>query len=104
MADLTAMAHSVGVPGYASGGDHSGGWRIVGENGPELENTGPSRIHSNAQSKALIDNTELIAEIKALREEVKAGQSAIAANTRQTTKILRDVTQDGTSITTSAAA
>ena len=77
---------------------------MVGENGPELENTGPSRIHSNSQSKALIDNTELIAEIKALREEVKAGQSAIAANTRKSAKILHDVTQNGTSISTSVAA
>lgn len=32
------------IPGFASGGYHSGGLRIVGENGPELEATGPSRI------------------------------------------------------------
>ena len=99
-----AWALSKNLPKFAAGGDHAGGWRMVGENGPELENTGPSRIHSNSQSKALIDNTELIAEIKALREEVKAGQSAIAANTRKSAKILHDVTQNGTSISTSVAA
>jgi hypothetical protein len=40
-----------GTPGsggasFAKGGDHRGGFRIVGENGPELEATGPSRIFS----------------------------------------------------------
>jgi tape measure domain-containing protein len=91
------------VRGYASGGTHDGGWRIVGENGPELENTGASRIFSNPQSKSLLSMDELVAELQALRAEMRAGQEAIANNTRQTTKILRDVTQDGTSITTTAA-
>jgi hypothetical protein len=41
-------------PGFASGGHHSGGWRTVGENGPELEFTGPSRIASNEESVDMI--------------------------------------------------
>ena len=98
-----AWATKNGLPKFAGGGLHDGGWRMVGENGPELENTGPSRIFSHSQSKSMLNNDDLIAEIKALREEVRAGQAAIANNTRQTTKILRDVTQDGTSITTSVA-
>lgn len=40
-----------GLPGFASGGDHRGGWRIVGENGPELEATGASRIFSASQTR-----------------------------------------------------
>jgi hypothetical protein len=47
---------------------------------------------------------ELIAEIQALRSDVRAGQQAIANNTLRTAKILRDVTQDGTAITTVVAA
>jgi hypothetical protein len=35
----------LGIPGFASGGMHRGGLRIVGENGPELEATGPSMIY-----------------------------------------------------------
>lgn len=35
---------ALGLPGFASGGSHLGGLRIVGEKGPELEATGPSRI------------------------------------------------------------
>ena len=90
------------TPQFASGGYHSGGWRVVGENGPEIEHTGASRIFSNPQSKGLLSTDELVAELQALRAEVRAGQEAIANNTRQTAKILRDVTQDGQSITTSA--
>jgi tape measure domain-containing protein len=95
-------AQKKALPQFADGGYHSGGWRVVGENGPELENTGASRIFSNGQSKGLLSTDELVAELQALRAEVRAGQEAIANNTRQTAKILRDVTQDGQSITTSA--
>lgn len=60
---------------FAAGGDHGGGWRMVGENGPEVEYTPPSHIYSNSQSKSLVDNSELIAEMKAemkaLRDEIK---------------------------------
>ncbi len=80
-----------GVSAFASGGEHAGGWRIVGENGPELEKTGPSRIFSNPQSKSLVDNSELIAEIKALREEVaqlRASAERGNENTRNTADIL----------------
>ena len=38
------QSDSTEVPQYADGGYHSGGWRIVGERGPELEYTGPSQI------------------------------------------------------------
>jgi hypothetical protein len=34
-----------GIPAFAAGGMHRGGLRIVGERGPELEYTGPSRLH-----------------------------------------------------------
>lgn len=91
------------LPRFATGGQHEGGWRIVGENGPELEKTGASRIFSNPQSKSLLSMDELIAEMKALRADVRAGQEAIATYTRKTAKILQDVTQDGTAITTVVA-
>ena len=66
-----------GIPGFAAGGDHSGGWRIVGENGPELEATGASRIFNSQQTRDLLGqfsspgegNAVLVAEVKALRAE-----------------------------------
>jgi hypothetical protein len=42
------------VPGYAEGGMHAGGWRIVGERGPELELTGPARYYNNSETRELL--------------------------------------------------
>lgn len=62
------------TPRFAAGGDHEGGLRIVGESGPELEATGPSRIFNHDQARQILsgggNNNELIAELKALRAEV----------------------------------
>jgi hypothetical protein len=51
---LTGLAGSLGIPGFATGGDHRGGLRIVGENGPELEATGASRIFNAAQTREIL--------------------------------------------------
>jgi hypothetical protein len=49
-----AGASFFGIPGFASGGSHPGGLRIVGENGPELEATGPARIYNAGQTAQLL--------------------------------------------------
>lgn len=56
----------------ATGGMHSGGLRVVGENGPELEATGPSRIYSAQQTKSLMSggSGEVVQELRSLRREV----------------------------------
>ena len=43
-----------GIPGFAGGGHHRGGVRMVGEHGPELEVTGPSRIYSNQETRRML--------------------------------------------------
>ena len=65
-------AAAAGVKGFASGGYHSGGLRVVGENGPELEATGPSRIYSSQQTKSLMSggSGEVVQELRSLRREV----------------------------------
>jgi hypothetical protein len=64
------------IPAFALGGMHAGGVRLVGENGPELEVTGPSRIYSAGQTRAMLgggNNSEaVVAELRALRQEVAA--------------------------------
>ena len=71
----SAEYQSLKVPGFAIGGDHLGGYRIVGENGPELEATGPSRIFNASQTASMLrggggrDNAELMAELRAQRIE-----------------------------------
>ena len=86
-----ATKYGVKIPGFAAGGDFGGGLRLVGENGPELEVTGPSRIYNAAQTSAMLsggDNSELLAEIRALRivlqqfaEDSSVGAAAIAIAT-----------------------
>lgn len=41
-------------PGFATGGYFDGGFRIVGENGPELEATGPARIYNSQETKQIL--------------------------------------------------
>jgi len=93
----------VGTPRFASGGAHAGGWRIVGEQGPELEYTAPSRIYSNAQSKGLLDLSELLAAINALRADLRTGQAQSAHNTNKILTLLDRVSRGGNAILTEAA-
>lgn len=79
------------IPGFANGGDFMGGLRIVGENGPELESTGPSRItNSQAFLSQLASpsqsNAVLAAAVERLTAKVESQQAAldkIANNTKQ---------------------
>jgi hypothetical protein len=79
--------------GFAGGGMHSGGLRLVGEDGPELEATGPSRIW-NAQDTARMiggggDNAATERQ-NALLAEQNALLRTLVANTGQTVKETRD--------------
>jgi hypothetical protein len=85
------------VPGFAGGGDHLGGLRIVGENGPELEATGPSRIFNAGQTRSMLGSAsdELVGEVRELRREnaewramQEAHLYAIAKSTRNTEDFL----------------
>ena len=70
------------IPAFAKGGDHIGGMRLVGEYGPELEVTGPSRIFNaddtrkilagnNAAPQVIVQtDPALITELQQLRAEV----------------------------------
>lgn len=80
------------VPAFALGGSHTGGARIVGEFGPELEVTGPSRIYNASQTRSMLagagDSSAVVTELQSLRLEVaalrsesRAGDVAIATNT-----------------------
>lgn len=73
--DILDLVTSMGLPAFADGGMHSGGWRLVGERGPELEYTGPSRIFSNAESLQMVarpaaNDGALLNEMQAVREEL----------------------------------
>ncbi|WP_339109271.1 hypothetical protein [Thioclava sp. GXIMD4216] len=76
--ELQAMGVDIEIPQFARGGLHGGGLRLVGENGPELEATGASRIWTADQTRRMLSGgegaqdgllREVIAELKSLRQE-----------------------------------
>lgn len=109
-ADIDTLRQRVrelgGIPAFATGGLHSGGLRLVGERGPELEVTGPARYWSAADTTAMLGNSQrreelLAAEIRALRAEVQGLRSearATAENTGKTQRLMQRVTRDGESM------
>jgi lambda family phage tail tape measure protein len=66
-----AAKASGSIPAFASGGMHSGGIRLVGEKGPEIELTGPSRIISNKDAAKALSGAggqeQVVAELQALK-------------------------------------
>lgn len=76
--------------GFAKGGYHWGGARLVGEHGPELEVTGSSYIHDAAATRRMLsgdsgpdDGNDLAAEVRSLRY-------AIEANVKWTFQLAKD--------------
>lgn len=63
------------IPRFAKGGFHSGGLRIVGEKGPELESTGPARITSNNDLAKLLSNDDVVAKLSALIQEIQTNNT-----------------------------
>ncbi len=49
-----AQKYGFSVPAFAGGGSHSGGWAMVGENGPELAYMPPARIYTAPDTSAII--------------------------------------------------
>lgn len=96
------------VAAFAKGGFHTGGLRLVGENGPELEVTGPSRIFNADQTRAILaggDDSQMLVLLRALlqeqqrlREEVenlRIEARATASNTGKMARQLDRIEADG---------
>jgi hypothetical protein len=94
--------------GFASGGYHTGGLRIVGEKGPELEATGSSRIWNAKDTSSMLSggSDAVVAAI----EETNSKLDAMATTQRGMAKdlgaledmVLR-VTENGTNMLTAPA-
>jgi hypothetical protein len=97
------------IPAFAGGGSHSGGARWVGEDGPELEVTGPSHIFNTTQLRSMSrsGNTErleaLVAEQSLQLEAMNYALRAIAVSSSLTARVLKRITPDGNSLQTVAA-
>lgn len=95
-AGMGGRANHRNIPGFANGGTHAGGLRIVGERGPEIEATGPSRVMNNKDLMSALGNNErLINEVRQLRQDIQRGNFAIAKNTQKTARQLERWDVDG---------
>lgn len=54
-AELLAKKYNVKLPAFGNGGDHSGGWAMVGEYGPELAWMPPAHIYTAGQTNSMRD-------------------------------------------------
>lgn len=105
------------VPAFASGGSFGGGLRIVGENGPELEATGPSRIFTASQTRSILSggsNNDVLQELRAMRQDnaalrddnaaMRQELQAIAGHTNKTARLLDRAMPEGDAFATRTAA
>jgi hypothetical protein len=79
---------------FALGGYHSGGFRLVGERGPEIEATGPSRVFSANQAKRMMQNPDLVEAVKSMKEEItelRNEQRQLGINNNKYTKRTYDL-------------
>lgn len=96
------------IPGFINGGNFAGGVRMVGEVGPEVEATGPSRIHSTRDLISALrspseSNSVLAAAVERLTATVERQQQAldqIQRNTRRQADTLDVVTEGGNAMRT----
>lgn len=91
--------------GFAAGGLHDGGVRMVGENGPEIEVTGPARYYSAGQTAAMLGGgAEVANEVRQLREENQAQARAMVQLQSRVTRLLERWDGDGMPETRSVTA
>ena len=87
------------VPKFAAGGDHAGGWAIVGDGGgPELVNMPPGRVYSHSASQKMLDFSAVVAKLEDLRKQVEkmSGHTEqTASNTAATADMLDRVSAGG---------
>ena len=98
------------LPQFADGGSYQGGLALVGEEGPELINFNqPGQIFTAGQTRGLMnqDNSDLVEELQALRQEVQMLRSEARATALNTGKLDRRfdrmtaITPNGESLRTS---
>jgi len=90
-AAANARAGVTPAPRFAAGGMHAGGLRMVGENGPELEATGPARIWNDSQLRSALQGQgadAAVAEMRALRDDNRAQARSMAALYTRMVKVL----------------
>ena len=101
-----ANGETVKIPGYAAGGNFSGGIRLVGERGPEIELTGSSKILNARQTADALNGgggSAVVAGLRALADQlddIRANTQAGALSGNNVVKLLNRVTDGGNAMLT----
>lgn len=110
LASAMSSAAAISVPQFAEGGFHAGGLRIVGERGPELEATGPSRVWNQSQLAGALggnNNAALVAAVDRLTAQnarMSAELAEIKASTSKLAEQFDSVSAGGNALLTEAMA
>jgi hypothetical protein len=110
LASAMSSAAGISVPQFAEGGFHAGGLRIVGERGPELEATGPSRVWNQSQLAGALggnNNAALVAAVDRLTAQnarMSAELAEIKASTSKLAEQFDSVSAGGNALLTEAMA
>jgi TP901 family phage tail tape measure protein len=78
-----------GIPAFARGGVHDGGWALVGEEGPELAWMPPARVYSHSQTQGMLGGAAAggSAEIASLRQDLREGLGQLAVRVAELHKL-----------------
>lgn len=91
---------NLAVPRFAAGGYHSGGWAMVGEQGPELVNMPAARVFNATDTRAMLGGTDpaVLEELRAVRAElagIRASSNNIATSSGKTAEVLKTASNGG---------
>ena len=86
--DVDRFLRKENLPAFASGGYHSGGWRVVGEREPEIEFTGPSTILNRRNLMDSISTDGVVRELQSLKEEMAAQNADLTYFMQVTAEVL----------------
>ena len=99
--DLQRMFAEQGIPAFADGGWHSGGWALVGERGPELAYMPPAQIYDTGRSRQMLQgygaggstasNSQLVSQLASLGSAI----GAVKTQCQRTADLLQTFTRGG---------
>lgn len=102
-ADVLRKLQELGLPAFAGGGLHRGGWAMVGEDGPELAYLPPARIYTAANTQRMLAQPgESTSTTSTAAPAASAGESRAEALLARMAQVLED-SFDGSSLRTTPA-
>jgi hypothetical protein len=92
-------ARANNLPAFANGGDHLGGWAMVGEKGPELVNMPAGRVYNAPDTNRILNSSrggdEALAALALEMARVVSRLDKLVASNAEIAETLEDVTESG---------